>query len=213
MLNGRKKYYSGITIIEMLVAIAIFTIGIEGFTILFSRSWKQNHYVLEMGQTAMATSMGVNKMVKYIREVRQSDNGSYPVESADDNDLVVYCDYDRDDVAERLHFYLSNGILYMGIREPSSGFPKVYAEGDVTTEIIASHIVNTSAQPIFAYYDANYPEDSVNNPVDTPATAPAVRLVKVSVHMNIDPSRPPDNVQIESFAEMRNLNDHDRYGL
>jgi Tfp pilus assembly protein PilV len=212
-LSKRKSLYSGITLLETLVAIAIFAIGVEGFTILFSRSWKQNSYTIEMGQTAMATSQGVNRMVRYVREVRQGENGAYPVQSADDNDLVVFCDYNRDGIAERLHFYLSNGTLYMGIREPSAGFPKTYASGDGTIETIASHIVNTAAMPLFAYYDADYPEDSVNNPVATPATAPDVRLVKISIHMNIDPNRPPDNVQIESFAEMRNLNDHDRFGL
>ena len=209
----RKINYIGMSLVEMLVAIAIFTIGIEGFVLLFSKSWSQNAYTIEMGQTAMATSEGVNQMVRYIREVRQSDNGSYPVQLADDDELVVFSDYDRDNDAERLHFYLSNGTLFMGIREPSSGFPITYAAGDGETQTIASNIVNEVSNPIFAYYDANYPEDSVNNPVATPATAPDVRLVRITIHMNIDPNRAPDNVQIQSFAEMRNLNDHDRFGI
>jgi hypothetical protein len=101
----------------------------------------------------------------------------------------------------------------MGIREPSSGFPITYASGDSQTRIIISHVVNDASNPIFAYYDANYPEDSVNNPIDTPATAPDVRLIKVTIHMNIDLNRAPDNIMIQSFAEMRNLNDHDRFGI
>ncbi len=199
----------------MLVAIAIFTIGVEGFTLLFSKSWRQNAYTIEMGQTAMATSQGVNKMVKYIREVRQGDDGSYPVQLANDNELTIFCDYDRDNKAERLHFYLDDNsdTIFMGIREPSSGFPITYASGDGETQIIATHIVNAADNPIFAYYDANYPEDSVHNPVPTPATAPNVRLVRITIHMNIDPNRAPDNIQIQSFAEMRNLNDHDRFGI
>ena len=200
---------------EMMIAIAIFAIGIEGFTMLFVKSWQQNSYTIEMGQTAMATSQGVNKMVKYIREIRQGDNGTYPVQLADDNELTVFCDYDRDGDTERLHFYLDedSDTIFMGIREPSSGFPITYASGDGETQTIASHIVNEANNPIFAYYDANYPEDSVNNPVLTPATAPDVRLVRITIHMNIDPNRAPDNIQIQSFAEMRNLNDHDRFGI
>jgi hypothetical protein len=73
---------------EALIAIAIFIIGTGGFTLLFSRSWEQNAYILEMGQTSMAVSRGVNELVRHIREARQSENGSYPVVSADDNDLV-----------------------------------------------------------------------------------------------------------------------------
>ncbi|MDQ1284554.1 MAG: hypothetical protein QG620_902 [Patescibacteria group bacterium] len=198
---------------ETLIAIAIFSLGMEGFTLLFTRSWRQNAYVLEMGQTAMAVSRGVNEMVKYIREVRQGDNGAYPVVSADDNDLVFFCDYDRDGAAERLHFYRSGSDIIMGIREPSASFPVTYAAGDQETRVIASRIVNEASNPIFAYYDSDYPEDSINNPIPTPAVAPNVRLVRITIHMNIDPNNAPDNVMIQSFAEMRNLNDHDRFGL
>ena len=212
MKKNRQKYI-GITLVETLIAIAIFSLGMEGFTLLFTRSWRQNAYVLEMGQTAMAVSRGVNEMVGYIREVRQGENGAYPVVSANGNDLVVFSDYDRDGAAERLHFYRSGSDVVMGIREPSAGFPVTYAAGDQETRVIAVRIVNKVSNPIFAYYDSDYPEDSVNNPILTPAVAPNVRLIRVTLHMNIDPNRAPDNIIIQSFAEMRNLNDHDRFGL
>ena len=207
------KSYKGLTLIETIVAIAIFTIGIEGFTILLSRSWTQNAYTIEMGQTSMAASQAVNRVVGYIREARQGDNGAYPVVSADDNDLVIFSDYDRDGQTERLHFYRSASDLLMGIREPSSGFPITYASGYGEIKTITSCVVNDADNPIFAYYDADYPEDSVNNPVNTPALAPDIRLVRITIHININPDRAPDNIEIRSFAEMRNLNDHDRFGL
>jgi prepilin-type N-terminal cleavage/methylation domain-containing protein len=210
-MSNRK--YKGMTLLESLIAIAIFSIGILGFTTLFMRSWRQNAYTLELGQATMAASQGVNEMVRHIREVRQADNGAYPVISADNNDLVVYSDYDRDSKAERLHFYKSGTSLLMGVREPSSGFPVTYAAGDGETHTISANVVNDASTPIFAYFDANYPEDSVNNPLTTPATVPNIRLVRITLHINIFPNRAPDNVQIQSFAEMRNLNDHDRFGV
>ncbi len=201
------------SLVEMLIAIGIFTIGTAGFTQLFIYSWRQDAYTLEMGQTSMAVSQGLNKMVQYLREVRQGDDGAYPVISANDNELVVFGDYDEDGITERLHFYRSGSDIIMGIREPSTGFPKTYASGDATTQIIASRIVNDANTPIFAYYDSSYPEDSVNNPIDTPATVPDVRLIRIDLHMNIDPNRAPDNIQLQSFVEIRNLNDHDRFGI
>lgn len=209
----RIKKKKGMSLLEMLIAIGIFTMGIAGFSMLFSRAWTQNAYTLEMGQASMAASRGVSNTVGYIREARQSDNGAYPVISADDNDLVIYCDYDRDGKVERLHFYKSESDMIMGIREPSTGFPVTYSSGDESTQIIASRVVNTSDNPVFAYYDANYPEDSVNNPIDTPAAVPNVRLIRITLHVNINPNRAPDNVQMQSFAEIRNLNDHDRFGI
>ena len=211
--KNQRKNYPGMSLVEMLIAIGIFTIGILGFTQLFVRSWRQNAYTIEMVQTAMATSQGVNKMVQYLREVRQGDNGSYPVISANDNDLVVFGDYDKDDITERLHFYRNGGDIIMGIRKPTTGLPKTYATGDAETKIIVSNIVNNAETPIFAYYNSSYPEDSVNNPIDTPAMVPNVRLIRIDLHMNIDPNRAPDNIQIQSFVEIRNLNDHDRFGI
>jgi hypothetical protein len=207
------NFVKGMSLVEMMMAIFIFTTGMVGFSALFMNSWRSNAYTIEMGQTAMAVSRGVNEMTRYIREARQADNGSYPVVSADDNDLVFYGDYDRDGVTERLHLYKSGTDVILGVREPSGGFPVTYASGDGTTTTIAQRIVNTGAQPIFYYYDANYPEDSVNNPIATPATVPNVRLVKINLYMNIDPNHAPDSVYISSFAEMRNLNDHDRFGI
>lgn len=209
----KRKNYPGMSLVEMLIAIAIFTIGILGFTQLFVYSWRQNAYTMEMGQSSMAVSQGANKMVQYLREARQGDDGSYPVVSANENDLVVFGDYDQDKITERLHFYRSGEDIILGIRKPTTGFPKTYAAGDAETKVIASHIVNDVDTPVFAYYNSKYPEDSVNNPIATPAAAPNVRLVRIDLHMNIDLNRAPDNVQIKSFVEIRNLNDHDRFGI
>ena len=203
----------GMTLVEMMVAIFIFSMGMAGFTTLFAQSWKLNAYTIEMGQTAVSISQGMNKMTGYIRAAREGDNGSYPVVSANDNDLVFYCDLDQDGVTERIHMYKSGTDIMLGVRKPTAGFPITYLSGDATTTTLASRIVNTASQPIFSYYDASYPEDSVHNPIATPATVPNVRLVKVNLFMNIDPNRAPDNVNIQSFAEMRNLNDHDRFGI
>lgn len=209
----KQKKYSGMSLIEALMAIAIFTIGIAGFTQLFLHSWRQNSYTIEMGQTAMAVSQGVNEMVRYLREVRQGDDGSYPVIFADDNDLVVFGDYDNDDITERLHFYRDGTDVLMGIREPTIGMPKTYVSGDAEIKVIASSIINDISTPIFAYYDSTYPEDSIHNPIATPATVPNVRLIRIDFRMNIDPNHAPDNVQIQTLVEIRNLNDHDRFGI
>lgn len=206
----KNRIYSGMTIIEMMVAIAIFTIGITGFTLLFSKVWQGNSYTLEMGQSSMAVSQGVNTMMNYIRGSRQADNGSYPLISASNNDLSLYSDFDKDGVTERLHFYKNGSQIIMGYRKPSNGMPKTYANGDQATRVIADHIVNDSNTPVFHYFNNNYPGDTANNPLHAPATVSDVRLVKIYLQININPNRAPDNIQMQSFVELRNLNDYDR---
>lgn len=201
----RSEFKKAMTIVETLVAIAIFAIGIEGFTLLFMRAWQSNSYTLEMGQSAMAVSQGVNKITGYIRGASQSDNGSYPVKSANDNDLVLYSDYDKDTVIERLHFYKSGQSVLMGVREPTGTMPITYASGDENIITIADHIINDVSNPIFQYYNQDYPGDTTNNPMSTPASVSAVRMVRIHLYVNINPNRAPDNIEMQTFVELRNL--------
>jgi len=210
MGNRQKNYFSGMTIIEMIVAISIFTIAILGFTVLFMRSWKMNSYTIEMGQSSYAVSQGVNSMVNYLRKVRQADDGSYPIKSAAENDLVVFSDYDKDGITERLHFYLQSGQVMMGITKPTSGIPRTYEASDQQTKLLADRIVNEADEPIFYYYNKDYPGDTANNPVAMPVDVSTVRLVRIFLKINIDPNRAPDNIETQSFVELRNLNDYDR---
>ena len=63
---------------------------------------------------------------------------------------------------------------------------------------------------MFSYYNKDYPADTENNPVSTPADVSEIRLIKIFLKINIDPNRAPDNIQQETFVELRNLNDYDR---
>jgi PKD repeat protein len=192
------------------VAIAIFAIGIEGFTLLFLNAWKNNAYTFEMGQSSMAVSQGVNTIVDYLRSARQSDNGAYPIKSADADDLVIYSDYDRDGITERLHFYKNGQDILMGVTNPTVTMPKTYPVADETVVTIASRIVNLDSEPIFYYYDKNYAGGAAQLPLTTPANVADIRLLKVHLKINIDPNRAPDNIELQTFVEMRNLNDYDR---
>jgi prepilin-type N-terminal cleavage/methylation domain-containing protein len=208
--NKKRKIMKGLTLIEMMMAIAIFVIGIEGFTLLFQRTWKTNEYTIELGQSTMSASRGLSKMVDYIRGARQGDDGSYPILRADDNELVLFCDYDKDGVTERLRFYKNNTDILMGVRRPTATLPKTYPTGDESAIIIVKHIMNDSSTPVFAYFNRDYPADTTNNPLATPSAVADLRLIKVYLEINTRPERAPDNVKMQSFVQMRNLSDYNQ---
>ncbi len=201
---------AGMTLIEALLAIAIFTFGILGFSQLFVKSWQSNQFSYEMGQSTFSVSQGVSKIVDHIRRARQGDDGAYPVKSADDDDFIFFCDYDKDGITERVHMYKSNGKIIMGYRKPTTGIPKTYPAGDQATLILAEDIVNDGSTPVFYYYNKDYPGDQAHNPVATPAIVSDIRLVKINLVVDSDVNRAPNSVQMESFVELRNLNDYDR---
>lgn len=207
----RRKHLKGLTLVEMLVAIFILSAGMLGFSLLFSSSWKSNKFILETGVTSIRVNRASTEIINNLRKVRQADNGDYPIESGDDFDIQVYLDIDNDGVTERVHYWLDdvNDRLMRGVREPSAAQPPTYAAGDGTTSIIAEYIVNDATQPLFYYYNENYPGDTVNNPLTTPTSIGDVRLVRVFIRMNIDPIKAPNNINIESFVDLRNLESYD----
>lgn len=212
MKKNTKKRLRGLTLIEMMMSIAIFTIGIAGFTLLFSKTWKVNSYVLEMGQSSMNASQGVNKIVDYIRRTKQADDGAYPVKSANGNDLVLFSDYNKDGITERLHFYKSGTTILMGVANPTVTLPKTYPTSDQQIITLVSNVVNATDEPVFYFYNKDYPGDDVNNPLTTPVSSRLVdiRLIKVYLEINTNPNKLQNNIKLQSFVEMRNLNDYDR---
>lgn len=201
-------FKKGFTLVETLVAIALFILGIQATMLIFSKTIKTKAYNLEMSKSAFVVSRSISDLTQYLRRARQSDAGSYPIVSANKNDLVFYSDYDKDGITGRIHVYLSDNKVYMGIRRPSATFPVTYAAGDEITKLMAERIVNLPTDSMFSYYGKNYPEDS--EPVEVPADVSEIRLVKIFLKINIDPNRAPDNIEQETFVELRNLNDYDR---
>ncbi len=196
----------GMSFIEMIVAILIMLLGMSGFTYLFVDSWRSNKFIIEMGNASLLASRSVNNLVADLRKVRQADNGDYPIESGDDFDIKVYIDIDNDGVTERVHYYLQSGSLYRGVREPVGNLPVNYPNGDGTTTLLANSIINSNTQPVFSYYNDEYPSDTTNNPLATPVNVAEVKMVKVHLMVNIDPLNVPEHINVESFAELRNLN-------
>lgn len=209
-MKKKDFFKKGFTLVETIIAIALFVIGMQATVLVFAKTMKNKAYSLEMGKSSFVVSRSVGDLTQYLRRARQSDAGSYPVVSADSNDLVIYSDYNKDGKTERLHIYLTNNKVYMGVRNPAGSFPVTYAAGDEETFQLADHIINGAGDAMFSYYNSGYPADTVNNPAPTPADVSEIRLVKIFLKINIDPNRAPDNIQQETFVELRNLNDYDR---
>ncbi len=204
-LKNIKK--NGMTLVEMLVALAIFMLGVGGFTMLASKSWKMNAFILESGNATSKANRALSETIKSLRKIRQADDGSYLVKTVSSNDLVVYVNDDGDALTERVHYYLDSTTqtFKKGVTKPS-GNPAVYPTGDQVITVVTSYVTNTSLQPVFEYYNSDYPIDMVNNPLVNPIPAD-VKLVKICLWVNVKPLTAPDNVKMESFVEFRNLNE------
>lgn len=209
--RNHSQRLGGMTLVEMMVAIAIVLIAMEGFALLFLRTWDTNKFILEEGMASAAASRATNKVVIQLRGVQQADNGDYPLESGDDFDLVFYSDIDNDGAVEKVHYFLDDAAdqLRLGVSNPIATSPVTYPAADDVVTVVANYVVNEPDDPMFYYYNANYPSDTVNNPLATPVTVGEVQMIRVKLYVNINPVHAPDNINIESFVDLRNLHDYE----
>lgn len=208
--HAGRRSLRGMTLVEVLAAIFIMTLGMGGFSMLFIWSTRMNGFILETGVASAAAARAVDDTVSELRKIRQGDDGSYPIVSGSGFDLMVFLDVDNDGKTERVHYFLQGGTFKRGVTEPSSTQPVTYPAADQTVTTVATYVANTAAQPIFAYYNDNYPGDTVHNPMTTPVAVGDVRLARVRLIINIDPNHVPEETTVESIAEFRNINEYVR---
>jgi len=87
--------------------------------------------------------------------------------------------------------------LKKGVIEPV-GSPPSYPLDQEKVSIITSYVRN--APPIFEYYDKN--GDKIE---DYPSRLIDVKMMQVFLVVNIDPNRPPNEFQLKSMVQLRNL--------
>lgn len=206
MKKMKKIFYQnkkGLTFIEMIVSIAILTIGMAGFTMLFSRSWKTNSFILEESMSSIQATQSVRKVAAQLRGIRQAETGAYMIALADEDQIVTYMDIDGDDYVERVRYYLddADNTFVRGVAEYSGGtYPTGYAADAETT--LAAYVVNTEeSEPVFRYYNNS------NNEIASPAIPNSIRIIELNLWVNIKPMSAPDNVRIGTSVEIRNLDE------
>src|SRR4030042_4860764 len=207
------KNNQGMSLVEMIAAIAILSLCMAGFSLFIIKIWKTNAYIYETGQDTYVASRSVNLISDDMRKTAQAENGDYPILLASDFDLTAFIDIDNDGKTEKVHYFLDQDgdELQKEISEPSGSNPPTYSEEDDSVEILASHVVNHPGDPVFSYFGRNYLSDQT--PFEVPVSSGEIvniRLVKGKLLVDIRPYHSPDHVAIESFAQLRNLKDYEQ---
>lgn len=196
----------GFTIIELLIAmgvVVIITIVAGNFAV---RGLQVQRIVGEQNQAVAESRQALDRFVNEMRETAPSDVGSYPIEQADDQELVFFSDVDHDDMIERIHYYVEDNLLQRGITEPT-GDPLTYDPANEQVKTVSAYIRNGS-DPLFYYYNEDYPADVVNNPLSSPVNVTDIRLIEMQVDTNVDPDRVPKTHTLEVQVHVRNLKEN-----
>jgi prepilin-type N-terminal cleavage/methylation domain-containing protein len=205
-MNNNKTQENGFTLIEILVSSAILVIlgaGFLGMQYIFSQnqvtSWRNYANIEESNRV-------VSKFVKEIRDARLSDEGSHPLVTTSDNEIVFYSDIDYDGDVERIRYTQSTNQLIKGVIEPS-GEPISYPLGTEAETVVAENVVS-SPDPSFYYYNEDWPGDVVNNPLAEIDRISDTRIVKIILTINIRPDDPSSEFTLESSGQIRMLKEN-----
>ena len=200
-----KNIYA-FTLLEFLVVVGI-TIIIAGIGASVVISNTKNQLFLNVhNETIESAKLAVSMIVKEAREVNNADNGAYPIELADKLVFVFYANIDADLAVERVRYFFdaTSGSLMKGITKPT-GSPSTYNPGSEIITTIIPKITNTAVNPLFRYYNKDYPADTVNNPLSTPANLQSVTLVEIRVLAQSVKQTLANPVEVNSFVQLRNL--------
>lgn len=209
MKNKNYKYSqssNGFTVIELLTVIGILLVVMTAVYAVSITGFKNQFFMQELNDAAEEAKRGIEVMVAEIREAANGDDGSYPIVSAQNFELIFFSNIDEDGLTERVRYFLDNSQLKRGITKPA-GFPLAYnPEANEAVETLVSYVSNDfGSEPIFFYYNQNYPGDEANNPLTTPANLLAVRAIKIRLFTNVNLERAPDDIELSSFVQIRNL--------
>jgi len=205
-MNLRKNYksQSGFSIIEALVGIFILSlIGLAVYS--FQKDVFSLNKIISGGLTAQDEARrALKSMSAEIRTASPSSLGAYPLVQTATSSFTFYSNIDGDSFKERVRYFLEGTTLKKGVIKPS-GSPLTYnPANEVITELI--HDVANATTSIFSYYDENY--DGTTQPLAEPIDISAVRLVKITVVIDHNPTQPPGPITLTTQINMRNLKDN-----
>ena len=200
------KHQTGFTLIEVLIAAAltgILGIGIVSMQYILSQTQVETYKNIINIEEANSS---ISTLVREVRNIRTADNGAYPIETANDQEMVFYSDIDFDGETEKVSYQLQGSTFTKGVIEPT-GFPVTYPQANQKTKTITANARN-GALPVFYYYNGDWPTDTINNPLPAPVRLSETKLMRLYLELNTNDSENEDNFVLESYVQIRMLKEN-----
>lgn len=201
--NQPTHRWAGFTLMETMVALAIFSLALAILYNFYLQSMGSQRYTTEQAQAVNSLRQGVETMARELREAQYGDDGSYSLVDAQDQEIIFYSDIDTDNSTEKVRYFLSGTNLMKGVTQPS-GDPPNYGTSVESTSLLSPYVRNGTA-PIFKYFNGDYPGDTVHNPLPAPRRLTDTKMVQLRLLVNVDLSRAPDSLEVISNVQIRNL--------
>jgi prepilin-type N-terminal cleavage/methylation domain-containing protein len=204
MTSKKTKNKKGFTLVEILISIFILSL----LTVVVNTFARDVFYLGNTLSGSMSAQLDgrhlIKTMVSELREAEPSSLGAYPIAVADPSAITFYSNINSDGLQERVRYYLVGTDLKKGVMVPS-GSPLSYGNTESVTTL-ATGVVSSSTLPIFQYYSSAY--SGTEAPLAQPVNITSIRLVKITIIIDKDPTHAPSQIVITSQVSLRNLKDN-----
>lgn len=191
--------HRGFTLVETLVVIAVFTIIMAASSGALVQFYRTNAFTIEQAYAVQAAELTMKELVRGVREAIFSDEGSYPIVSIATSSFSFYSDIDHDDSVELTRFYIQDEALLRGLTNATTGTP-VYDPANEVVSVVADNVRNWEDDvTVFRYFDDTGTE------ILNFANITDVAFVEITLIVNVNPKRAPNEFTLRSSATLRNL--------
>lgn len=198
----KQRRIRGMTLVETLVALALFSVLLLAVMESVSAFYRYNAYSIAQSYQVDHARRGITSLVRDLREMTYADDGTFPLAVMQANTVGFYSDIDRDDSVEYVEYELSGTTLTKRVYD-ATGTPPVYDAIPEQTNTISEYVQNIlQATSTFRYYDRN------GAPATATSTVTDIRYIETALIVNIDPIRDPGEYMLRSSAALRNLKDN-----
>jgi len=199
---GKKIGNKGYTMVEIILAIGIFSIIVVSANYLMMQYFRFNDEIsVKINLQNEARNIS-GQMVDELRKANQASNGASVLDSVDSASIIFFSNIDDDSYTERIRYFIDGTNLKKGVTKPS-GNPLVYDTANNEAISILSTHVDNGTNPLFVYYDDSY--NGSGTPLASPVDKTQVKMVGINLILK-DSSLPnPVSLNISMKVNLRNL--------
>lgn len=112
----------GFTLIEILITTTIIGVIVLGIAQFSKDFYEGYNFSFQEARIISQAEFAAETMEREIKEMQNGVDGSYPLVTADDQEVVFYADIDNDGASERVRYYLVGSDLIRQVFEFTPGF-------------------------------------------------------------------------------------------
>ncbi len=203
MRKNSFKTKLGMTLVETVVVIGIYTVLLLAITAAISEIYRYNSYAMAQAGEIDNARRGMTRWGQDAKEMTTAEDGTFPVAVIEQHKFGYFSDTDLDNEVEYVEYILATTTLTKYTYN-ATGTPATYSYGTPSSADTLSLYVQNINQgtSTFFYYDEMGAQLSSTSPLVD------VKYIRAQIIVNIDPLRSPGEFMLRSSVAPRNLKEN-----